>query len=100
MHYANGKEAKEGDFVVCKENGSGSFPDRYKAGVIHSLSAQSETCNGRLTVNDGYLGISHHYVNVKDCIPAEDAYRCWESQHYEPVDPHDLEHVTGSLDAD
>lgn len=58
MHYKNGREAKEGDKVVSP----------YGMGILHSVSAQSETCNGRIaaiTPNDPY-------VNIKDCLHMDD----------------------------
>jgi hypothetical protein len=60
MHYKNGREAKAGDKVVNLSTG--------RAGVLHSTSAQSETCNGRLAqVSD-----SDPYVTIKECLHIDD----------------------------
>lgn len=60
MHYRNGREAKPGDKVINLQLGM--------SGMLHSLSAQSDTCNARLapvTNNDPY-------VNLKDCVHVDD----------------------------
>lgn len=41
MHYMNGREAKEGDHAIHAKG----YP-KMKAGVLHSLTASSQTCNG------------------------------------------------------
>lgn len=91
MHYKNGKQASEGDFVV------GAVGSTVKAGVITQLSAQSQTCNARLAV-PCVGGFVLEYINIKDFVLAEDAWRCFLAQHeFNPVAPEDMEHVTGSL---
>lgn len=60
MHYKNGREAKAGDKVVNLNLG--------RAGILHSTSAQSTTCNGRLaqvTDNDPY-------VTISECLHIDD----------------------------
>ena len=47
MHYINGREAKEGDAVIVK---SLYGTKQVRAGVIHSLNALAETCNGQVAV--------------------------------------------------
>ena len=90
MHYKNGKQATEGDFVV------GACGSIIRAGVITQLSAQSQSCNARLSV-PVLGGFELHYITIKDFVMAEDAWRCFLAQHYEPIAPEDMEHVTGSL---
>ena len=61
MHYKNGREAKPGDRIIQVVNGTAS-------GVLHSLNAQSDTCNGRVaavTTNDPY-------VTLKECLHVDD----------------------------
>jgi hypothetical protein len=66
MHYSNGREARNGDFVIAKNYG------HVVAGVIHSLNPACETCNG--TVCWPVMGgVNSTSVNVKDCVHAEDA---------------------------
>ena len=60
MHYANGREAKAGDRVIDIESGC--------VGILHSLNAESTTCNGRLATpnpNDSYVTLSK-CVNLED----------------------------------
>lgn len=60
MHYKNGREAKAGDKVINLSLGI--------AGVLHSVNAQSTSCNGRLataTSNDPW-------VNISDCLHVDD----------------------------
>lgn len=60
MHYKNGREAKAGDVIVSL---SGK-----QVGILHSVIAQSDTCNGRLaltTQNDPY-------VTLKECLHIDD----------------------------
>lgn len=62
MHYKNGREAKEGDVIVCL--------DKHNAGVgiLYGTSAQSDTCNGRIAK----LQSSDPYVTIKDCLHIDD----------------------------
>lgn len=69
MHYKNGREAKEGDPVITKDQYSGKM----KAGVIHSLLGVSDTCNGQLA-HPVPGGVFNSCINVKDCLHAEDAW--------------------------
>lgn len=91
MHYKNGKQANEGDFVV------GANGSTVLAGRISELSAQSQSCNARLSVSV-FGGFERHYITISDFVLAEDAWRCFLAQHeFNPVAPEDMEHVTGSL---
>lgn len=94
MHYKNGKKANEGDYVV------GANGSTILAGRISDLSAQAQTCNARLAV-PFMGGFERHYITISDFVLAEDAWRCFLAQHeFNPVAPEDMEHVTGSLNAD
>ena len=62
MHYKNGREAKQGDIVVHLNNHYSSV------GVLHSLSAASDTCNARLAQTSA----NDPYITVKDCLHIDD----------------------------
>jgi hypothetical protein len=65
MHYKNGREAKVGDVVVNLTN--------KQMGVLYSIIAQSDTCNGRLAVtsqNDPYITIKES-LHIEDIAAAE-----------------------------
>ena len=60
MHYKNGREAKVGDKALNLATG--------ECGLLHSVNAQSETCNGRLakfSQNDAY-------VTIGECLHLDD----------------------------
>jgi hypothetical protein len=60
MHYKNGREAKAGDRVVHPVNGF--------SGILHSVQAQSTSCNGRIaqvTSNDPF-------VTIGECLHIDD----------------------------
>lgn len=44
MHYKNGREAREGDFVIVKA----TYGDKVYAGRLHSLNATATTCNAQV----------------------------------------------------
>lgn len=68
MHYKNGREAKELDYVVWNDGNN-----KVIAGRIHSLSAQSQTCNGQIVVPT--LGsVQNFYVTLSNCLHADDAW--------------------------
>lgn len=60
MHYKNGREAKPGDKVVSLAYGF--------SGILHSISAQSTTCNGRLAA----ISQNDPYVTLSDCLHMDD----------------------------
>lgn len=60
MHYKNGREAKVGDKVV---NLSGGL-----IGILHSVTAQSSTCNGRLAITSQ----NDPYVTIGECLLLDD----------------------------
>lgn len=60
MHYKNGREAKAGDKVLNLTYGF--------AGILHSTSAQSDTCNGRLAP----ISQNDPYITIKECLHQDD----------------------------
>jgi hypothetical protein len=60
MHYKNGREAKQGDVVVNVA--------QKQFGILHTLNAQSDTCNGRLAM----ASPNDPWVNIKDCLHIDD----------------------------
>lgn len=69
MHYRNGREAKEGDQVILKDQYTGKI----KVGTIHSLQSACTSCNGQLCrVVPG--GTTNDCVTVGECLHAEDAW--------------------------
>jgi len=81
MHYKNGREAKAGDKVVNVSGGS------LIAGVIHSISTSSTTCNGRIAP----LSQNDPYINISDCLHADDIAAATIPSTLAP--PADNEHV-------
>lgn len=87
MHYMNGREAKVGDSVVGKDTDGRIF-----AGVLHTITPGSDTCNGgvfRFVQVEGpaygmvmangsheapfYVTPTWTTVSLKDLVHAEDA---------------------------
>ena len=63
MHYKNGREAKEGDkILVLSEYG---LP---LVGVLHSTTAESDTCNGKVSP----LSPNDQMVTINDCLHVDD----------------------------
>jgi hypothetical protein len=60
MHYKNGRPAKSGDSIVDLDSGV--------SGILHSPTAQSDTCNGRIAVKS----LSDPYVTLKNCLHVDD----------------------------
>lgn len=59
MHYKNGRKAQAGDRVINLTTG--------ETGIIHSLTAESDRCNARMTrLAEG------QYVTIGECILLED----------------------------
>ena len=68
MHYKNGREAKEGDHVIAKDTCSG----RVVGGMVHSLNANSNTCNCQVAVI--FPGtVFHLSFSVGELVHVEDA---------------------------
>jgi hypothetical protein len=70
MHYKNGEEAREGDYVICQ-------PDpRYDAticGRLHSLRAGDPCCEAQLCV-PVMGGTTNYGVKVSQCFHAASAF--------------------------
>lgn len=58
MHYKNGREAKPGDKVVTPHG----------MGILHSVTAQSTTCNGRIAP----ISQNDPYVTLSECLHVDD----------------------------
>ena len=70
MHYKNGREAREGDFVIVKT----TFGDKVYAGRLHSLVPSSVSCNGQVAYAS-IGGSSNISVTVgAEVFHAEDAW--------------------------
>lgn len=67
MHYKNGREAKAGDPVIYRD-----WKKELKVGIIHSLNAGAETCNGNITTIVPGM-VVQDCVTVAECLHAEDA---------------------------
>jgi len=74
MHYRNGREAKEGDFVI----GKFGWPEAVRAGMIHSLNPGATSCNGMVTYPiPGQTTMAS--VTVGDLVHAEDAFNAFRA---------------------
>lgn len=63
MHYKNGREAKNGDKVVCMPSwGAPSI------GILYDAVAGNDTCNGRLA----QMRPTDQTPNLKECLHLED----------------------------
>lgn len=73
MHYKNGREAKEGDSIICK-----GYANQITVGKVHSLLAGTDSCN--CTVAEAVMGGVQQLTcrNLKDMYHAEDAYNIIE----------------------
>jgi hypothetical protein len=71
MHYKNGREAKDGDFVIVEEG------SQIRAGKIHSLVAGCDTCNCQVSY-PVMGGTSGTCTTISKCYHAEDAYKAIE----------------------
>lgn len=68
MHYANGREAKNGDSVVMVTT-MGSQKVAI-SGILFGATPGNDTCNGNLASVTG--GSQIHYANLSECLHAED----------------------------
>jgi hypothetical protein len=75
MHYSNGREAKDGDFVIGKAY-TGSGP-QVVAGVITKLNPGCQTCNGLLVI-PVFGGTQVHSATIGELMHAEDAFAASE----------------------
>ena len=62
MHYANGREAKNGDKVVLFGYGGPVI------GILYDASAGNDYCNGKLAVTKP----NDPWPNLKECLHLED----------------------------
>lgn len=65
MHYANGREAKNGDKVVM-------FPSDGRpptGGILYDATPGNDMCNGRIAV----ITSGDPYPNLAECLHADDA---------------------------
>jgi hypothetical protein len=74
MHYKNGREAKDGDPVICK-----GYNGETTVGKIHSLIAGSTSCN--CSVAEVVMGGVNQLTCkiVGDLYHADDAIKCIET---------------------
>jgi hypothetical protein len=63
MHYANGREAKNGDKVICINQTSPTV------GILYEAVAGNDFCNGRLAP----VLNSNPCANLKECLHLDDA---------------------------
>lgn len=63
MHYKNGREAKNGDKVVCVPEYGSPF-----AGILYDARAGNDTCNGKIALTSS----SDPMPNLKECLHADD----------------------------
>ncbi len=63
MHYKNGREAKNGDKVVCTPSYGVPF-----AGILYDAQAGNDTCNGKIALTCP----GDPMPNLKDCLHADD----------------------------
>jgi hypothetical protein len=63
MHYQNGREAKNGDKVVCLNEYNPTV------GILYNAVAGNDFCNGRLA----QITSSDPCANLKECLHIEDA---------------------------
>lgn len=62
MHYANGREAKNGDRIILRTwNGS------LVSGILYDATPGNDYCNGRIAV----IG-NDPQPNLKECLHADD----------------------------
>ncbi len=62
MHYANGREAKNGDKIVVRQ-----YNGTLISGVLYDAVPGNDYCNGKVAVIGNDLG-----VNLKECLHIED----------------------------
>lgn len=69
MHYANGREAKNGDTVVYLPAGEGSW-NKPTVGILTDAVAGIDSCNGSLSVPNKAFQMG--CVNLAECLHADD----------------------------
>lgn len=63
MHYKNGREAKNGDKVICIPSYGAPV-----AGILYDATPGNDYCNGRIAITSS----SDPCPNLKDCLHADD----------------------------
>lgn len=67
MHYANGREAKNGDPVVMVTASGGQKVAH--GGILTGATAGNDACNGTIVP---LTGGQPHYANLSECLHADD----------------------------
>lgn len=62
MHYKNGRAAKDGDSIVCLNNGN------QVAGILYLTQPGATSCNGRLA----HRSSTDPYITVGECLHLDD----------------------------
>ena len=79
MHYKNGTPVREGDAVIFKR-----YNGQVTAGIIHTLNAGTETCNGQVaSVVPG--GTTQDCVTTSQIYSAADAWITLEAQQPQKI---------------
>lgn len=66
MHYANGREAKNGDkIVVVQSDGT------VRVGILYNAVAGNDTCNGRIA----QMRHDDPWTNLQECLALEDVMK-------------------------
>ncbi len=63
MHYANGREAKNGDMVVMR-----TYSGALVTGFLYEATAGNDYCNGKIAV----ISANDPCPNLKQCLHIED----------------------------
>ena len=67
MHYANGREAKNGDRVMLVGNIGSTWP-KPVVGILHDATAGNDTCNGQLAT----VPSEFNCPNLAECLHIDD----------------------------
>lgn len=79
MHYANGREANNGDKVVYFGYGGGPV-----VGILYDARAGNDYCNGKIAVTKP----NDPCPNLKECLCLEDVLALLPAQEGVLADPH------------
>lgn len=82
MHYANGREAKNGDKVVHISPYDGTVT----VGILYNAVAGNDYCNGKLAP----MSQSNPCPNLKECLHLDDVRSALPAK-IEDVPPHGLQ---------
>jgi len=69
MHYKNGREAHNGDKVMCIPSFGAPF-----VGILYDAQAGNDYCNGRIAVTSS----SDPSPNLKECLHIDDVKKALE----------------------